>query len=678
MNQSYEISSDEEKPGDSVESIQKEMINSSREEEKIETELAIFVDEKESEMYENITMADIPRSVYSYPLLHFNPNTKDFNLSQNARDMFSSLEGSIYIVSISGNPLLGKSTLLNLLISCWGRQGMEITYRACYEVGKGLTSTTQGLNFHLFSTGNNSHYLVIDIEGDNDPARKGEGVWFYTNLISLAIGISHSHIYNYERLPQQSFIDYFLSCKQQEKQRQIHPNFETLFYFVKRNYTYTSENFYVQDVVNHRQDFELDFPELFHNNCVFLIPQPPEHVSNPKCPNPCIGENKKLCKKCIETNFMQNVIDLANRLYVGFSKTKPYKGGEEVLRAISLMLKINKEELPFSDDLDHLTKLRQAKLQSDYDLISQAMLKIEPEEKHKHLFVPVDDLPVANLQHDEINTMKSVDQIRKLIAIKYIHAEFLLPILRDFVEQKLLDDSYIIYNDTEKNILRETHISFLDQNLTEMAQHFENYEIYFRVLMRYFEELEKEAVKTFGDIDIQFARKKFDAVSKGTISGATIFSSALLALIGREAAVRILGGVLLTGGALGILFAVYTLIDGVRQYKKFKEEKSKKFKISNLFSSKKKDKEKVELILCYLKVKLHQYQSKHKVIKELAEKALKMELFPLISKLLDKKTNQEEITPEDMAELKSQVGQAFRVLKLTEQCIDINIESSKI
>mmetsp|Transcript_29848 Transcript_29848/g.27333 ORF Transcript_29848/g.27333 Transcript_29848/m.27333 type:complete len:94 (+) Transcript_29848:89-370(+) len=50
-------------------------------------------------------------------LLDFNPKEKFFYLSSTAKDILSKIKNEIHVVSVSGSPLVGKSTLLNLIIS---------------------------------------------------------------------------------------------------------------------------------------------------------------------------------------------------------------------------------------------------------------------------------------------------------------------------------------------------------------------------------------------------------------------------------------------------------------------------------------------------------------------------------------------------------------------------------
>mmetsp|Transcript_35151 Transcript_35151/g.31642 ORF Transcript_35151/g.31642 Transcript_35151/m.31642 type:complete len:140 (+) Transcript_35151:167-586(+) len=139
-------------------------------------------------------------------MINFNPKTKEFSLSQSVRELLENLEGETFLVSVCGNPVTGKSTLLNFISSMFNRgeneKKTELKYKAYFEVGKGLISTTQGIDFLVIKQENNKNIIIMDLEGDNDPARSGAGVWFFTNLISIVSGVSHINLYNYNRIPQ--------------------------------------------------------------------------------------------------------------------------------------------------------------------------------------------------------------------------------------------------------------------------------------------------------------------------------------------------------------------------------------------------------------------------------------------------------------------------------------------
>jgi len=50
-------------------------------------------------------------------LMTFNPREKTFCMPETTKSLLESFEKPCYVLSVSGNPLVGKSTILNLLIS---------------------------------------------------------------------------------------------------------------------------------------------------------------------------------------------------------------------------------------------------------------------------------------------------------------------------------------------------------------------------------------------------------------------------------------------------------------------------------------------------------------------------------------------------------------------------------
>jgi len=205
-------------------------------------------------------------------------------------------------------------------------------------------------------------------------------------------------------------------------------------------------------------------------------------------------------------------------------------------------------------------------------------------------------MPLNHIGDDEAQTLREADRTRKLVASKIVQWDYLLPILNSFVEEKLFDDSYIIFNQTEADLLEDTYSKLLEIIIKDLDRNLEEYEIFFRIVMRYFEQMEADATKIFKELDIDLESIKFEFKSKGTIALTTIVSSALLATIGRELAVRIFGGILLTGGTLGVAVAVYTLFDGIHKYKKYKKDKTQNVKWTKIFNfaQKKKDPSKKE------------------------------------------------------------------------------------
>jgi hypothetical protein len=168
----------------------------------------------------------------------------------------------------------------------------------------------------------------------------------------------------------------------------------------------------------------------------------------------------------------------------------------------------------------------------------------------------------------------------------------MLPLISTFIDEKLLDDSFIVFNETEAKLLEESYSNILQIIVRDLEKSLEEYEIYFRVIMRYFEQLEKDAFKVLGELDIDLNKIKFSAKQTGGIGVATIVSSALLATIGREAAVQIFGGILLTGGTVGVAVAIWTLFDGIKKYKEYKNSKTNNVKWTKIFNFAKKNQSK--------------------------------------------------------------------------------------
>ena len=152
-------------------------------------------------------------------------------------------------MSVSGSPLVGKSSMLNLIVSFFARtdsiaraKDTEVfKYHNIYEIGDGKKSTTQGIDMFCVTVGG-QHLIILDVEGDNDPHRKSMGTWIYTNLILTALSVSHVHVYNYNLLLQQNFLDYFRSIDKIIREKKYHPEFSTHLYILKKDYQYTDQD----------------------------------------------------------------------------------------------------------------------------------------------------------------------------------------------------------------------------------------------------------------------------------------------------------------------------------------------------------------------------------------------------------------------------------------------------
>ena len=103
-----------------------------------------------------------------------------FQLSQEAREVFQTLEGPIYMVVLHGKARQGKSTLLSLFVKEWYRNSPhEVQANSFkFETRDGFISHTKGQWFTALRWNDNGLFkgtiLLVDSEGTGDGKRADE------------------------------------------------------------------------------------------------------------------------------------------------------------------------------------------------------------------------------------------------------------------------------------------------------------------------------------------------------------------------------------------------------------------------------------------------------------------------------------------------------------------------
>jgi len=160
----------------------------------------------------------------------------------------------------------------------------------------GKKSTTEGIDM-FWVTVRGKNYIFLDIEGDNDPKRKETGVWFYTNLIQTALGVSHIHIYNYNGVPQETFLKYFKSIHTIINQTKLHQEFQTKLLFLKRDHEMQDDQSFPQELEEIRSSFDHKrFAGQGLDYSIHFLPRPPKHVT--KRNSSCLISTGVLCESC--------------------------------------------------------------------------------------------------------------------------------------------------------------------------------------------------------------------------------------------------------------------------------------------------------------------------------------------------------------------------------------------
>jgi hypothetical protein len=171
---------------------------------------------------------------------------------------------------------------------------------------------------------------------------------------------------------------------------------------------------FIIDLMTYKNDFEKEHADVIDRNAFYMIPTPPEHIISKRCKDSCLRTTGVVCKKCMDSLFYGEVRSVFNHIkYTLTKKEKAYDGGQAVLDVLDKVLEANKKDLPFSDDIDHISQIRQTKLQADLQQFSTTILKIQPEDKHKNIFSSLEDMPLYYIGEDEAQTLKEADRSRK-------------------------------------------------------------------------------------------------------------------------------------------------------------------------------------------------------------------------------------------------------------------------
>jgi len=579
-------------------------------------------------------------------LLVLNVKDNHFHLSQSAKEHLATLEGECYIISVSGNPLVGKSSLLNLLLSFFtyynndvfqASQG-KIPYQDIYTVGDGKKSTTEGIDMYCIST-TGKNFIFLDVEGDNDPNRKDTGVWIYTNLIQAAVGVSHIHIYNYNGLPQETFFNYFDSIQKIVKQNKLHSDFETKHVFLKRNHVITTQEELFEELEEYKLYFEERLTRDSLDYSVYLLTNPPQHIIKRKAATSCITATGFLCDNCQGDIFTSILLGIFNELNEHFNKVKPFENGLHFITALEQIVHINARELPFFLDGGHISKIRSNRFRKEQLRIQAGLLEVEQFQMEKSLSKQIQKLMSDHPNLAQVELFENFDKTLTSLTIKISQMTFIMPELSKFVEEYLFDDSASILDVKEKDTLYETYVIHFDRLTKEIISALREYEQIIDAICANLLEI-KEDIK----VNLkEYMSAAFDAKARSAAVATNFVASGLIGFVAREAAVKVVAGVLVGGGAIGAALTVYTFIQAKKKWdeaKKKNEEALNTRKITGVNNVKEAEEEmkKVEEFVTGL---IEDLQNNNKTLKDVCaeEESRNFKLVDKIKDVMDDKIN---------------------------------------
>jgi len=512
-----------------------------------------------------------------------------FHLSRGAKNYLESLQGKCYVISVSGSPMLGKSTLLNLLLSLfdWDALQGEISYQDIYQIGDKIESTTEGIDMYCL-TKNGKNFIFLDIEGDNDPDRGETGTWIHTNLIQTAAGISHVHLYNYLNTPQHNFLKYFETITRVVRQNDIHEDFETKFTFLRRDFS--DETLLAQALENSSNKIEKVLKPNSIDYSLHFLPEPPQHVTKKKSQTSCIALTGGLCQDCQGHLFTSGVLGIRDELKRRMSQVTPFQNGHHFCRALEQLLEINRREIPFFLDRGCISEIRLKRIEKEQIRISAGLAKVGRYQVQYSLYEEVlrimNDHPrltnsqnsensnesgklasiqlnlneigsLANSQQSENSNevmtlannqlIKDFSETGKDLEIKVSQLEYMVGELSRFIDQYLLDEKASILNETEKKALWEAYVGHFDRILKEVLALFKNYSGMIDLVC---ENLLNIQMHTIANLK-EYLAAASETRNRTMTIGVELLSSGLLGFLGREVAGRAIAALFVGGGVVG-------------------------------------------------------------------------------------------------------------------------------
>jgi len=489
------------------------------------------------------------------------------------------LTGECFVISVSGSPLVGKSSLLNLLLSLFNTDALRasqksIPFKEIYKIGDGNNSTTEIIDmFCLPIEGKN--YIFLDVEGDNDPKRKDKGDGIFANIIQTAVSVSHAHIYNYKGLAQMNFLNCFKSINRTVNHKKIHPDFQTKYFFLKRDHEASSPQNHAQELDEIKSPFKnLNLENEGLDYSISFLPTPPKHIKNIKSRESCLNSPDFLCETCQKKLFTTKLFDIHNELDKHLKKVVPFQNGEEFVKTLELIMEINAQELELSTKKGYISDTRSQKWMEENLRIKEGLLEADTIKTPRILWEEIEKMIQGSLNlQDKMNDHKKYTNVSATLAIRISRMKFILPELIKFVECQILNDLSLIWEEEEK-ILWNIFISPFRQLSKQILVGYEFFIKFFDSLDTKIKEKSEnlrenleELVKTTGDVK---CKSIFSVISSlgavgGIGAGVAIGKGALVTLAIPVGAGVGIAGVLITALSFKSLKQAKKVCDGSKK-----------------------------------------------------------------------------------------------------------------
>ena len=584
---------------------------------------------------------------------------RQFHLTKAVKDYLSSLEGPCYLISVSGNPLVGKSSLLNLLMSFCSFFNTDIflnldgriPYQDIYTIGDGKRSTTEGVDMYCVKV-MDTNYIFLDVEGDNDPNRKETGVWIYSNLISLAVGASHVHIYNFNGIPHESFLTYFDSINKLVNQNQVHPEIKTKHIFLKRNHALDSLDELPGELKDFKQNFEDRLIQGGLDYSVYMVPSAPKHLIKIRFKDSCIFTEGMICTDCRNDLFTSIILDMFHEINDILHKAPSFESGQKVLSVFEQLVVINTKELPYFLDEGHICKIRSNKFRKEQLRVQRGLQDTAKFFPQKNLSKQIQQIVHDHPNLAEVDLFQNFETLSTRVMLKVSQLEYLIPEISKFVEEYLMDDRFSIMDASEKLNLTQTYTDHLRQITGDILIILKEYEKLVGEIITNLQVI-KEDIKTNLK---EFANAHFDAKARSTAVATNFVTSSIIGFLAREAAAKVVVGCLVGGGALAAVFTVVTFIQAKRkwdQVKKKNEESLNTKKIPGINNAQEAE-EQMKKVDEFISQLVDNLKKSNAILNEVCsheEISNNSQLIRKIDQVIDKKINGQDVNNDDKAQL---------------------------
>jgi hypothetical protein len=539
----------------------------------------------------------LPPPSKTIPLLNFDPKLKIFATSKPAQDFFNTLKGDTYVLSISGDAAIGKSTFLNCFISIAEYFGKfdttpneilsDVPYKPIFKIGEGTESTTQGIDLYHIVIEGNKNLLILDIEGDNDPNRQDFGNWFYVNLITTAISVSHFHNYHFPKVPQNTFVKYIKSSSQliQNSKSPLREKVQQpSFYFVKRDYNYKTEN---QKKIDEQKTMETIKNVLGDNilkeDGLFLLKMPTNHILGVDQHESCITNKEVICTDCQKDRYFKTLVNFFFSIKFQMDVLQGYQDGTQFLDELNSILIANAKYFPCTQDSGTIAKFRMLKLTNERDRILQVLNSVKSAIVKQNLASEVQqmiqDYPDLFPKGDnEREMLFSIQNNLNNIILCVTRIDLILGEFKKYLKTEVMDKTYSILSFEELSVITQTYTNPLRTNFAELKMNLQDYQKSVAIIFEKAEEVFaviKDALKLFKE-----SKKTGKATSLLAIPGAA--ASIVISVAARQAAVRVLGGVVAVTSVIGIAAGIYSIYSAKKDVdKKMAQLKREQQKVEN-------------------------------------------------------------------------------------------------